>query len=96
MRAHKREVKKIALIVISSNRGLCGGFNTSVVQKAIDSIKKHEGTVEQTDIITLGTKGRDNLISQDYIVEADFEKQDLTLSAAEVAGITNIVKHNRG
>lgn len=84
---HKREVKKVALLVISSNRGLCGGFNSSVVNKALASIKKHEKTVEITDVITLGVKGRDLLINQDVAVVADYEKQDLTLSAGEIASV---------
>jgi F-type H+-transporting ATPase subunit gamma len=87
----KREVKKVALLVISSNRGLCGGFNASVTQKAVASIKKHEKTVEQTDIITLGTKARDLLINQDYQVIADFEKQDVTLSAMEVSSVARML-----
>jgi F-type H+-transporting ATPase subunit gamma len=85
------EIKKVAVLVISSNRGLCGGFNNSVVQKAIASIKKHEPTVTQTDVITLGTKGRDLLINNDVKISADFIKQDLTLSAGEISSIARLM-----
>lgn len=87
----KRKVRHVALIVISSNRGLCGGFNHNVVQKAIASIKKHDKDVERTDVITLGTKGRDILIGEGYKVEADFIKQDLILSAAEISALVHLV-----
>ena len=87
----KREVKNVALIVISSNRGLCGGFNNNVVQKAVDSVKKHEAGVEKTDVITLGTKGRDVLISDGYKVEADFIKQDVILSVSEISSLVHMV-----
>ncbi|MBD3248295.1 F0F1 ATP synthase subunit gamma, partial [Candidatus Falkowbacteria bacterium] len=44
--AERKEVKREAVILMSSNRGLCGGFNSAVIQKAIDSIRKH-GTSEK-------------------------------------------------
>ena len=34
----KEQYKKILLVLISSNRGLCGGYNIQLVNKAIDSI----------------------------------------------------------
>jgi len=35
-----REVKKICIIVVSSNRGLCGGFNSQLMRKVIEQVKK--------------------------------------------------------
>src|SRR3989304_10209838 len=32
---------RILLVVITSNRGLCGGFNSSIVKRAIQSIHEH-------------------------------------------------------
>jgi F-type H+-transporting ATPase subunit gamma len=34
-----REVKRICLIVVSSNRGLCGGFNSQLMRKVIEQVK---------------------------------------------------------
>lgn len=79
-----REVKKVALVLISSNRGLCGGFNSQIVQKAVDSIKKFEDKVKETHIITLGSRGRDSIARYNYKVEADFEKKDLTASISDI------------
>lgn len=87
----KRTVKKVALIVISSNRGLCGSFNQNVVAKALSSIKKHEKQVTQTDIITLGSKGRDIIMAGGQKVLADFIKQDVTMSAAEISSLSHMV-----
>lgn len=84
-------IKNVALIVISSNRGLCAGFNSNIVQKAIDSIKKHNKTVEKTDVITLGSKGRDSLISKNYKIIADFEKQDITTSSDEISALVHMI-----
>jgi len=35
-----REVKNICIIVITSNRGLCGGFNSQLVRKVMEQVKK--------------------------------------------------------
>ncbi|MCK5212182.1 F0F1 ATP synthase subunit gamma [Candidatus Parcubacteria bacterium] len=37
----RKIIKKVGIILISSNRGLCGGFNTAIINKAHESIKKH-------------------------------------------------------
>jgi F-type H+-transporting ATPase subunit gamma len=91
---NKRKVNKVALIVISSNRGLCGSFNHNVVKKSIASIEKHGDKVEDTEIITLGTKGRDILMAENYNVEADFIKQDVTLAASEVSAVAHMIIKN--
>jgi F-type H+-transporting ATPase subunit gamma len=78
------KVEKVGLILVSSNRGLCGGFNNQVVNKAISSIKKHEGAVKQTEILTLGKVGRDIIRSHGFEVVADFQKQDITLKVTDV------------
>lgn len=50
----KSEAKKIAVVLISSNRGLCGSFNSNIINKAVSSIKKH-GDIE-TDFIVVGKR----------------------------------------
>lgn len=88
--AQKEKVENVCLILVSSNRGLCGGFNIQVVQKAVNSIKKHETNIKQTDVITLGTKGRDIIKSMKYDVVADFKKEDLTLRVTDISGAAHL------
>lgn len=38
----KREVKKIALVILSSNSGLCGSFNSNVIRKTIQVLTRHK------------------------------------------------------
>jgi len=80
----RREVKKIALVLISSNRGLCGGFNSQIVQKAAGFIENYKNNIEKIDIITLGNRGREGVIRHRYKVSADFEKKDLTTSLTDI------------
>lgn len=54
-----REVKSIAYIVLTSDRGLCGGYNANVSKKALSLIESNVDTEEK--IITIGSKGLDYL-----------------------------------
>jgi len=82
----KKEIKKAALILISSNRGLCGGFNAAVINRAKESLKKHN---LETDIILVGKKGS-IMAQQKYNIAAEFPKSDLVLSAAETNPIARM------
>ena len=55
--AEKREIKSIAYIILSSDRGLCGGFNTNVSKEALAFIEANQGKKEK--IIAVGTRGLD-------------------------------------
>ena len=56
----QREVKKVLIVVITSNRGLCGGFNSSVIKEAARMAKnKYAG--KNVSMLTLGKKGNDIL-----------------------------------
>ncbi|MDD5626043.1 MAG: ATP synthase F1 subunit gamma [Patescibacteria group bacterium] len=83
----KKEMKKAALILISSNRGLCGGFNTAVINRAKESLKKHN---LETDIILVGKKGS-VMAQQKYNIAAEFPKSDLVLSESETNPIARMV-----
>jgi F-type H+-transporting ATPase subunit gamma len=51
----KREVKNAAYIVMTSDRGLCGGFNLNVSKEGLAHIKANKKAKEK--IIAVGTKG---------------------------------------
>ena len=54
-----REVKKPLIIVITSNKGLCGGFNSNVI-KEVYNIGAEYGS-NKPDLLTIGKKGDDIL-----------------------------------
>ena len=62
----QREVKKVLLVVISSNRGLCGGFNSAVTKETIRAIKGEYKNCS-VEIIAIGKKAND-LLSKNYTV----------------------------
>ena len=54
-----REVKKTLIIVITSNKGLCGGFNSNII-KEVYNISSEYGS-NKPDLLTIGKKGNDIL-----------------------------------
>lgn len=54
----EREAEKILLVVITSNRGLCGAFNMNVIKKAKAYAEEHYPNKEVTTL-TIGKKGYD-------------------------------------
>ena len=55
------EDKTHLLIVATSDKGLCGGFNSSIVRLAREAIVRLQGEGKTVKIVTVGTKGRDQL-----------------------------------
>ncbi|TAJ10079.1 MAG: ATP synthase F1 subunit gamma [Nitrospirae bacterium] len=55
----KRDGKKIEVLVITSDRGLCGGFNGNIVRKSAEFLRQCEARGVQVNLSIVGRKGRD-------------------------------------
>ncbi|WP_343618350.1 ATP synthase F1 subunit gamma [Flavobacterium sp.] len=55
----QREVKKVLLVAITSNRGLCGAFNANVIKEIKNRTDFYAG--KQVDVFAIGKKGNDAL-----------------------------------
>ncbi len=68
----EREVlKRILVILVTSNRGLCGGFNMNAIKSAILLAKENYADLlenNQIDFLCIGKKGADYLNIKDYSV----------------------------
>lgn len=53
---HKRPIKKVAIIVLSSDRGLCGGYNTTVFREVLSRITALKESGKEVALITVGLK----------------------------------------
>ena len=53
------ELKTTCVIVVSSDRGLCGSFNAAIIDKAMRLIKEKQAEGRQVKAICVGRKGRD-------------------------------------
>ena len=65
----QRNPERVALVVITANRGLCGGFNSNVVKKTIELLEAEYQEQYQKgnlDLLLVGKKGGDILKSKGY------------------------------
>jgi F-type H+-transporting ATPase subunit gamma len=67
----QREIKRIGIIVISSDRGLCGGLNANLFRKTLTQLTEWEKAGIEIDVCAIGTKAsgffsnlKTNLIGQ--------------------------------
>jgi len=67
----KREARKALLLVITSDRGLCGGFNANICKAADRFMKENAGKYEEIALMTFGRKGFDFLKNR-YTVTKNF------------------------
>jgi len=73
--SQQKEVSKVLLVVITSNRGLCGGFNSSVIKGTVKHIEdNYKG--KQVELLTIGKKGYDILTKNYSIIEKHNEIYD--------------------
>ncbi|WP_053361060.1 F0F1 ATP synthase subunit gamma [Bacillus sp. FJAT-27251] len=86
-----RPVKKTGYLVITSDRGLAGAFNSNVIRQVFQTVKSRHKSNDEFAIIAIGRVGRDFFIKQGMNVVLDItgvadqpsfsEIQDITSSA---------------
>ncbi len=53
----RESVKRVGLIVVTSDKGLCGGLNSNVLRATLGKLKEWESAGVQVDITCIGSKG---------------------------------------
>ncbi|GGC81892.1 ATP synthase gamma chain [Flavobacterium lutivivi] len=84
----QREVKKVLIVAITSNRGLCGAFNSNVIKQSKTIADSYAGL--QVDIFAIGKKGNDVLRKTNNVVENKSEVFD-NLTFENVAEIAELL-----
>jgi len=87
---HKRKVKKIAVIVVTSNRGLCGSFNSQLVSECVNFLKEGSDKVKM-DLILIGNKSKQLVYRYKLNAIAEFEKFDVTTKIEEIRPLAKLV-----
>ena len=82
----QRDVEKVLIVAITSNRGLCGAFNSNIIKEVLRLIEDDYDGISN-HLITLGKKGDDILSKDENVVMNNNEIfDDLTFdNASEIA-----------
>lgn len=88
---NEQEDGKILVALITSNRGLCGGYNSQIIKKTIEKLKELTKGVE-VDFITIGKKGDIAMrrINQN-IVGAFLEIPDVNIRLSDIAPFSKFI-----
>ena len=65
--SENREVKKVLIVAITSNRGLCGAFNTNIIKKST-LLAKETYAGKQVEFMAIGKKANDILAKKFKVV----------------------------
>lgn len=83
-----KEVKRIALVVFSSNSSLCGGFNANIIKHTNQWLDAHQALGKENILIyPIGRKVADALIKRGYEVQGDFQHMADKPSFAEASAL---------
>ncbi|MFA6467740.1 MAG: ATP synthase F1 subunit gamma [Bacteroidota bacterium] len=91
-----REVKAIAIVIVTADRGLCGAFNSNIIKAAVNHINTHYAEMNKAGkvkLICIGKKGYDFFSKRDYEVIAKhigvFNQLNFTMAKQIVGEIVN-------
>ena len=85
--SENRELKNVLLVIVTSNRGLCGGFNANIIKKA-KSLMEGDFKNLEIDILSIGKKSSEHFTKNGYNVISTHDElySELTYSnTSEIA-----------
>ena len=85
----RKHIKNIGYIFVTSNRGLCGGFNSNIIRKMLEILREKNKTKEI--VITVGKKGRQAMERIGKAVLADFENLSDNPGYLDLLGISKVI-----
>ncbi len=85
---NNRDVKKLGVIVITSDKGLAGSLNSSVLRKTEEYIKNSGIRKDKIGIVSLGRKGYDYFSKRGYLVLEDIKNLGDSVTKEELSTLT--------
>lgn len=82
-----RPIKKIGLVVVTSDKGMCGGFNSSAIRSALNFIKDHEST--PVKLTTIGKKATDFFVRKKVVLADGYTDIFFKPSYAKAASVAS-------
>ncbi|QBO36731.1 F0F1 ATP synthase subunit gamma [Periweissella cryptocerci] len=87
----QRPVKQTGILVVTSDRGLVGSYNSNVLKQTIDFMEKHELTIENTVMLAVGGTGADFFKKRGYNVAYEYRGVTDVPTFAEIREIVKSV-----
>jgi F-type H+-transporting ATPase subunit gamma len=65
LKEHEK-VRRVAVVALTADRGMCGAFNSNIVRRALDRVRAYKAQGIETDLVIAGRKGIGTLRFQGY------------------------------
>jgi len=80
----RREIRKVQLVVISTDRGFCGSFNQNIFRRTERFVREHRDKYDEISLTIIGRKGLDYFRRRDVIILRDYVRkfQELDIGSA--------------
>ncbi len=85
----QRDVKKVALVVISGDRGLCGAYNTNVIRRGEDRAKELKAQGLDFTYVLIGRKANQYFKRREQPIEASYVGLEQVPTAEEASMISD-------
>jgi F-type H+-transporting ATPase subunit gamma len=86
-----RIVRRVALVVVTSDKGLCGVLNAAVLKRAEHELKALSLKPEEVDIYAFGRKAAEYFSRRGYTLKSRFENVSDDVSLADLESVTRDV-----
>jgi F-type H+-transporting ATPase subunit gamma len=68
----RRKPRRVGVLVLTSDRGLCGGFNANISRRTERFVREHRDEYEHIHLMVVGRKGRDHLRRRGYEIDREY------------------------
>jgi len=69
----EREPHNVMVLILTSDRGLCGGFNSSIIRTTEKFVKDNSEKFPEIALSIIGRKGNDHFSKRDYTIEKVYQ-----------------------
>ena len=90
----RRPERRVMLVVMSSDRGLCGAFNSGLLRRAEREVAEWKRRDVEARIVVIGRKGRDYLARRKYDIKDEFLAIQQGLNFGKAIEIANGIMHD--
>ncbi len=87
----EREVKRVGIIVISSDRGLCGGLNANLFRKVLNEMQQWKASNVEVDVCTIGGKAANFFCMLNANLVGQVSKLGDTPHQSDIIGVIKIM-----
>ena len=85
----KRPMKRVEVLVLTSDRGLAGGFNANIVRRLQRFLVDAQGRYERVGVSTIGRRGREFAKKRGAEIRADYQNILGKVDGTKAQGIAN-------